>query len=445
MAGALIFLMNLITSHSRADGVVLHNPPDLLAWSLTATWFLAFLPAMVLDGREIAQLPMSRREMWIVRWTLAVVVTAALFGTAFGAASLLRGADIGIARVATVALYCGLYGGCYMAITAVFPLLVASEPGMMFRVLIRFIAIPLGGAALPFSFAKHLPDVLSDAASPVTGFLIAAAGVTVAGYFNRPGIIERPSPPRLHSRGGAVLPKSKLLDYLPGNVLTGLPRWFWVHAREVVLVTPVAFLTVWLLESATDGIKAGSTREMLHQLQLLPFDTASAFQGPRGFNVLIFIFIGIGFRSREIMHRVRALRVLPMTATTLSIVLTAQSVVTAAAAWAWLLAIHGAVVGSPPTTLRPDIFLVFAGGLTLLRAIELAFPGRFVGGLIGAVVFIPAVSLATMIFNSTQLSMIVVGALSLAAGVGLQVWLLRHRNKIYQFKPPTLFGRPMPS
>jgi hypothetical protein len=445
MAGALIFAMNLIQNGSWADGAALKNAPDLVAWSLTATWFLAFFPTMALDGREIAHLPISRRDMWIVRWYLAVFLTAVLFATAFGASGLLQRADIGASRAVTIAVYCALYGGCYMAITAVFPLLVASEPGQMFRVLLRFIAIPIVGAALPFSFARYLPSDLIDVGNPIAGCLIAAAGVTIVSYFYQPQIVERPSPPRPHRLNSTRMPKSKLLDYLPGNMLTGLHHWFWVHTREVVLVTPVAFLAVWFLESVTGGIKGNSAREMLHQLQLLPFDTDVVFDGPHGFNILIFIFIGSGFRSREIMHRVRALRVLPMTAAALSLVLASQSFITAVSAWAWLLTIHMVIVGTLPTTLRPDILLVLAGGLTLLRSIELAFPGRFAGQMIGAIVFIPSLALATTMFNATQNGMLAAGALSLFAGVGLQSWLLRRHHKSYQFKPPTFFGRPMPS
>ncbi len=444
IAGGFIFLQQLVVAGARADGVVLRNAPDTLRWSLTAFWFLAFFPAMSLDNREITLLPVSRRELWIVRWRLAVVAPVVLMPLVLGAAMLTVGSDLGLERLPAVVLYCALYGGCSMALSAAFPLVPATEPGAITRVLIRFICIPLGGAAAPFYFAKYLPKTLGDLNGPALAFIVAAAGVTVASYFYQPEIIERSSPPRMPSGTERLTKKSRLLDYLPGNLLTGLPRLFWVHAREIAFFAPAGFLMIWFIEATTQGGTSNSARHLFHRLQLLPFDVDYAFDGRRGFNVMIWVFIGMGHKISEIMQRARALRILPMSALTLSLVFSAMSVTTTAVVWLWLIGIHAVVAGGFPQTLRLDIFLIFSGALIITRAIELAIP-KFAGQLVGMLIFMPLVFLSTFIFTSPNVAMIVAGLACAVGGTVLQYWLLRRRQKIYQFKPPTFFGRPMPS
>lgn len=443
-AGIAIFLQIWVVSRAHADGVVLKSPADLFAWSLTACWMLAFMPA-ALDSREIALLPVSRREMWVARWWLAAVWPAILIAAVFVFGRLVFRSETTIEQIFTVAVYCSFYGGCYMAVTAVFPLTVMASDRSVTAALVRFFGIMIGGLALPFWFTQYLPREISGARNPVLGFIIAAAGLTLASYFNRPAIVERASAPKQRGRARTTETRAGFRDVLPGNSLTGLSRLFWVHARQIALLAPCAFATIWFIEVFTGNLRSGSMRDILHLLRLMPFDVDYTGDLTRGFNLMMFVFVSISDKPRDLMQRARALRVLPLTANRLALVFAALAVVEAAVIWLWLLGVHIALIGSLPNTLRPDIFAIFCGALAMTRSIESLFQSSFAGRAVAAVLFLGPVLIATFLIKSPQLAMVIFGVAAFAGGVYLQAHLLRRRHKLYKFTPPTLFGRTLPS
>ena len=51
---------------------------SVLATAMTISWLMGLTPETTLRQREIVQLPVSRRDLWVVRWWLAVAVPAVI-------------------------------------------------------------------------------------------------------------------------------------------------------------------------------------------------------------------------------------------------------------------------------------------------------------------------------------------------------------------------------
>ena len=167
----------------------------------------------LLEAREIARLPVSRREIWIARWSLAVVVPPTAIAIGLAAGALMGHVSAGPDRFLLAMLYCCLYGGCYMAVSAAVPLTAFRTPGgwAVIRILIRMIVIR---SAACLWFGKYLPRTLHDLRGPTMSALVAAAGVTIASYFNHPPIMERPG--RAHAKSGGRNTTQSMLSGLTG-------------------------------------------------------------------------------------------------------------------------------------------------------------------------------------------------------------------------------------
>lgn len=358
-AAVLLAALSWIRGRAAAEGEALGSRGDLLAYSLTAAWFLAFLPALVLEAREITQLPISRRDHWIARWWLAVVAPSVGIAVAVGLGSLVGGTSL----APLTPLFTVLYGGCFMALTAVFPLRVVAGAGLWptIRILILVMGIPLGGAALPFWFAKYLPENINAINGPALGWIIAAAGMTVASYFNQPPIVERAS------RGS--LSSSTSAKPFRGSRFVGLRLLFVKDARRAVItygVLLLAGIAYWAIFGST------TLAAFLNGFGALVF--AGLPSPAEGFPIVAIAFL-MGASDIGLAGDLRGLRALPVSAARLSGIITGTSVITAVALWLVLLAAHAITIGTSPVSLRPELFVGATGSLAFWTAIRIAVPG----------------------------------------------------------------------
>lgn len=419
------------------------SPQTTLALSAMLSAYLGLgVPLFLLGQREIAQLPVSRLELWRIRVIAAITFPFAV-GLPMKLVAIALRSQPGWPTPASAmlsSLIDALYCLSLMGLAAVWPVDIVPYDPKHRRLGLAGMAAFLLLFTLPLVFKSALPLSWNAIGPGAAFFMTVLALLAAPALLYRPRAMARPSRQRLPS--GI---KKKASPAWPGGGLTGLSRLFWVHARQIALLAPCAFTMVWFVESFTEGVRPGSIRDVLHGLQLMPFDADYAFTGKHGFNVLLFIVVGIGDMPRALMQRVRAMRVLPMTATRLSLVFAGLAAAEATVIWLWLLGIHIAITGGLPPTLRLDIFLIFCGALACTRAFESLFLSSFAGRIVGVVTFMTPVLIATMMIKSPQIGMVVVGFLTLAGGIVLQAQLLRRRHKLYKFKPPTLFGRELPS
>jgi hypothetical protein len=77
---AIVGLLGLswLAGRIQADAVDGMSRVNVFSLSMAVTWFLAFIPMAMLEQREIARLPVSRREFWIVRCWLSTAIPAGI-------------------------------------------------------------------------------------------------------------------------------------------------------------------------------------------------------------------------------------------------------------------------------------------------------------------------------------------------------------------------------
>lgn len=441
-AMALFFLamMAWLSRLAATDGATIGVQADPMAWALGMTWFLAFMPTTFLEAREIAMLPISRRRMWIVRWSLAVVVFPSLIGVAL-ALSAAAGAAFGGATVALTLLYCTLYGGCFMALTAVIPFRTVRTQGWLAaaRIIFHIFGMMLGGAALPFAFARYLPHSFATLGGPMNSILIAALGMTLASFFYQPPIIARASRPhfkRLAEKNAAAL------AYDGG--LTGLSLLVWRETRRTVLTLAgslAGMIVISLLMDSTatvlETLRSGRT------LLFAPPPTGS----PDGFPILMMLLVAGIPSNFDFITDVRRLRLLPWSTLRLAAMLTAAGFWFAVVLWTFLLAPHLIFVHAAPDTLRPGWFLLVAGGTAMMQTVRLAVPKGATAMMMGAM-FVGMLSARFVLAadaRDTGMFAGLAGAVLLIASCLINQWALRNSSRVYKHRPMTLpFGGTMP-
>jgi hypothetical protein len=433
---AMLFVLTLLSESAMS------RQTTFACLMMVSAYIAIGVPMFLLNQREVAQLPASRLETWRVRtvvavsFPLAIGLAAKLTALAFRRRSVWpTPADAVVSSFIDV-----VFGLSLLGLAAAWPVGIAPLDTKNRRLsLMGLFAVALLYLS-PLIFKTYIPRSWNQIDAAEAMFLGALSLLGVKGFVHSPGMTPRASPPRMSSG----IRKTPMRSW-PGDSVTGLTRLFMVHARQIALMAPMAFATIWFIQTFTEGTRSGSIRDLLHELQLMPFDVGYATNGKHGFNLLMFIFVAVGDKPRELMQRVRALRVMPMTANRLSLMFAGLALAEALVVWLWLIGIHVAIAGSVPATLRMDIFTIFCGALTLTRAIESLFLSSFGGRLVGMVAFMVPVALVTMWLESAQTVMLIVGLASFGAGITLQAQVLRRRQKLYKFKPPTFFGRPFPS
>ena len=314
-------------------------------------------PALVLRylPRTIWYLPVSKRDIWRAGW-LVSTVGATLLATAIKLAAILVPqvrASVSLASVALSSVYDFAYAGvgCGLVVLAIRP-----QPTNGWR---RGVSAVLKGSAefiLPLGMvvaffgdfmAPHLPTHWTDLTPRSIAVLVAALGVTAATYFYSPmpltptNRIQRPArartgPPRLELGGFSGLPyllvhESAWTLLIGGSMVIG--SILVVFAAAIFLHSPegiVGFLRALLLR--LDG-----------QVTPAPGDGMDSVIPLIGFAVFITSLIA------RFPTMIRHLRVLPLGAARLNLLLIAWPAVTWLVAWAGLLALHYVVVGDGVT------------------------------------------------------------------------------------------------
>jgi hypothetical protein len=341
-----------------------------------------------------------------------------------------------VERFALLIMYCALYGGLFTALAAVFPLqsitpvmrptwLVAA------RVILLVMVIPLGGAAAPLWFAKYLPQSFDRMTGPVVGWLVAAAGVTIASYFYRPPIIARPSRPVMQASKPAAAKQNGIADGL-----TGLRLLFFKETRKMLLIYSALLVLTLLYWRIFESV---SLAQFLNSSSALIFAGVPPV-GEGDFTVIMMFFI-VAASDLALMGNMRSYRSLPISAAALSAILTGLNVVTTLLMWVVLLAAHLIAVGSLPHTLRPDLLLVVAGGLAMSETGQLTLPLNGPAKLFaGGILFAPMLIVFRMAYASTApwapAAMIAGGGAALVASWLLNMRALQRSHRLYKMKSP---------
>jgi hypothetical protein len=438
IAAAAILAIESLNRAALADGVQLFTPADVYAWCLAVTWLLAIAPVSALELREVWLLSVSRRQLWIAYWSLAVVAPILVIAIATGLAELVTsGSGFGADRMVLLILFATIYGGSQTALKAFSPLpqSVGTNRWKIFPTPLLLIA----GLVMPFRFSSYLPLTFSDFNGTVVVVSIIAASLTVAAYFHRPPIVAH----RAVSRQKETERSGNHETVLRAR-LSGMPFLYWKEGRKALTIYG-SFLLVglaywWFFESGSKTIGEAITFNgfdgFLAQGGALIF--AAPLTGPVPYFPALLVLVAIGTSDFGQTGEIRGLRTLPLSAARLSAVLVSFGVLSAAMLWIVLLVAHVTATGAPPTSLRPDLFSVVSGAMALSMAVQFKLPGnQFTKALGSAVVVAPALTLLSLArgFETTSAGhvvMIVGGGAALTVAWLMNRRTLRHGRRIYK-------------
>jgi len=141
-----VICINGLLASRDFDGEQIRSMPNLIAWALAASWFLAAAPMPLMETRELTMLPVSRRQFWIARWWLSVTGPAATLAVAVGVGAVVPGAGFGLGETLMVISLGVLYAGCFTALNTVVGLPVKAGPSRRRTIgaVFYFLVIPMG-------------------------------------------------------------------------------------------------------------------------------------------------------------------------------------------------------------------------------------------------------------------------------------------------------------
>lgn len=417
------------------DGV--GGAPEAFAASLGAAFMMGpLIIAGMPTERAIWYLPISRRDRWRATWLVATVGPVTLTTAGKLLAQLVPGTpgSLGFSSLALSSVYDFAYAGigCGLVIVSA-----RSHParGLARHVsvligAIRAVAL-VGGLFWGYAIRNLLPTRWSDLSS-VTGTMLAAAlALTIAAYFHTPGPAARSIlwAPRQH-------PKTATSRAGRMEGLTGLPRLL-VHEYVwsvlfggflVVTFGVVVFVSGALMHSPA------SYGGFLRMQSLLLFDGAIAQERGQVFDLIIWYGLFAGTLVSRFPAMIRHLRVLPLRASQLNMLLVAWPVLMLLTVWTVLLGLHYVVLGQPVASLRPALFIALVGSSAIMRALTLRWPGY------SAWVFGLTISVVPMVrlFGPSSAALAILGLGGIAAAAALNHATLM-RSSTYRDRTPA-FG-----
>lgn len=240
----------------------------VLALTLAAATLIG--PAMALarmTPREVRLLPVSRRQMWVARWLVSVVVPTLWAGACVFAGRSLAltqprldalGADTANLAIASVFLYLGVLMALF-ALTRVGRFADGRlRPGRFWSA--YRIALHLGGVGGVFwglLLTKSLPVSLDELTAGILAVMALGAVATAA------GAMHRPDP-------GAFVDGSRLLVTTPlkassrwrrfEDPFTGLPKLFWWTWLGLAVPLFLAFAVIAFVSALLEYGWPGGTR-----------------------------------------------------------------------------------------------------------------------------------------------------------------------------------------
>jgi hypothetical protein len=446
---------------------------DPMAFLLAGEAFLIILVMPVLQSREIYQLPVSRRTLWLAHWWLAtagavLVGQLAMSFAQWSAQSRWPGGE----QLVLSTTFAFLYGGCAMALVATrvgrwaakpMPLpRMAARPAarpparpvnvtwLIFRVALRaapvvlaILAAPAVPLVAPFFFARYLPHTVSAFAAPSAIVMLTMAAVSVWGYVHQPDLEARPSlrvaRPHLAQPGRApegpertvVTARTRFIDRLTGQ---RLPLWTMSRKYLITYSSVIALGIVWWwVTSFYKAVPALATA--LSRTDMLPFASRSAHvTEPITVGSLLVIAAMLDMGS---VTNIRSLRILPVSTTQLSYIPLGLGLVSAAMLWIVFLALHGLVLRTLPVSFRPDLFTAFMALTALSHVLRITLPGQPPARAMMSLAPLGIIWLALGYSDSfrtdlVQPAMFVGGLLVLAASFALMRRAVTRSSRIYQ-------------
>ena len=307
-------------------------------------------------------------------------------------------------------------------------------PRRLMSSLIRIVAalIFMGGMFWGFVVRSRLPTRWSDLSPVSETLLVAALALTLATYFHTPEARSR-ARPRLVRSPSRTGPSE--FTGRPG--LTGLPRllvheYVWSAGLAGFLI--VVFGTVVFAGGGLMNSPA-SYGGFLQMQRLLLFDNATAQTRGTFFDLIIWFSLFMATLASRFTEMIRHLRVLPIGATRLTMLLVGWPALMLATVWAVLLVLHYAVLGGPVASLRPALFLALVGSSALMKALTLRWP-RLSGWIFGASISVTPI--VRLVDGPSSVIMATLGLGAIVAAAALTHVALRHGSTYRQ--PPRLRG-----
>lgn len=357
---------------------------SLLAGSMTAAWVVAMMVTGHMQRREFNQLPVSRRDLWVSRWWLSVLVPGlvAAVGSA-GGELITHYPSPNLASTSHVALAvtcCATWGAVSMMMQRTgwlerFKFLDRLPPHSKARRILAITAIVwvlgwvVGGIGLPFVLAPMIVATVDSSAAGTYVLAIVAAAVVLAQYLHQPPLKARPPIARVVRRDASAGPNPAAAPSTSSSV-SGVSFIYWREARKGLWTLGIATAAIfgyWTVFESTQPLV-----DFLRRYWLLPFDTTGS-EFPLWFFMLIPI---LSPQGDDVRREIRRLRTLPFSGRSLSQVLMIRALIGPTMLWIAGLALHVAVLGAAPSQWRLSAVMMLFGVIAVMHATSLALAGR---------------------------------------------------------------------
>jgi hypothetical protein len=348
----------------------------LVTLGLTLSMGFAYLLGPIISvtmvgRREIRILPLTNRDLWVATWLFATLViplavTVVQCVAVIAVATFTGSSAVSTENLLLASLYCFAYAGALVPIVPAQGYatnnITTRQPRWLWIALsIGCFLLFSGALVLPYFIADDLPLTFDQSSWGSAMALLGCFAISAASLAwtpQRGGTITPVQPARKAFSTSGSKDQRRFVDRF-----TGIPRVAWPYVIIMVMAsagTVAAFVSYWaVFESGTP------LRIFLQENALLLFDggfVPNPDVGGRIWAVLAVMFLVTGSPWKPFG---RLLKVLPFTTHRVNVLFLATPFVQVALVWLVLIALHIAVIGALPDTVRADVF-VFVGGVAAL-------------------------------------------------------------------------------
>ncbi len=421
---------------------------DKIAFAFGGSLSLAFavgpLSVMNFERREIRLLPVSRRQLWLAKWTIgtigATLVTTLtkVFATVL-AIIVSRTPLLTWPSILLSSMYDFLYTGATFGLGLALPILATPKLVTALPKIVRsaagsmLIIALVGGLFWGLIFRASLPTTWPQLSIKAIVVLAAGLVLTVIGYLHSPKIKARARPSKLWI--GRKAASSRTSREAFSDRFTGVARLIWREWRITAIL--VAWAAASTLTYALIFDRHESLAMFANRSLLLPFSDVSLSFSSDESQPMFWIFAAIvivvrgGYRPM-----IRHFRTLPLSTAELSALFISNPAIAWINVWTALLLVQLIGVGRLPTSLRLDLLLSLIGLSALLNAVSLTWRKR---SWIQSIVFLATLTggaalgftIADLPPATARIAMTAAGALALGTAASLNSWTLRRSNVVY--------------